>query len=67
MLYDTHNFALPGSCGVLLACRTIDDIHVRLRQAERGLQRGSGAVSTGDMVTIIGDVWAQPQSRVRVG
>ncbi len=52
---------------MLLTCRTIDDIHVRLRQAERGLQRGSGAVSTGDMVTIIGDVRAQPQSRVRVG
>ena len=61
MLCDTHNTVLWGSCGALLACRTIDDIHVRLRQAERGLQRGSGAVSTGDMVTIIGDARAQPQ------
>ncbi|KAK9836321.1 hypothetical protein WJX81_005210 [Elliptochloris bilobata] len=40
-----------------ISCKTtIDDIHVRLRQAERGLQSGSGAVSTSDMVSIIHEV-----------
>jgi len=29
---------------------------VRLQQSERGLQRGSGAVSTSDMVAIIHEV-----------